>query len=186
MSLVACDFVNAGLRPPPPAAATLTKPRSTSPVRCRPFDAAQWLSPIPSVPPSAADPESKPTPMQGPQRWLESNAALTPTSSLGARARRNEPGAGRYADPILAPPDPGQPKAEYMTVQATFDLASRERPIHDGRAGLRPLSAARVRPAPIDRSRWTASMRHGWSKSDIHDRLHVTSLECRYGLDIGT
>ena len=40
-------------------------------------------------------------------------------------------------------------------------------------------------PARSDRSlRSKASMRDGWSKSDIDDRLHVTSLECRYGLDI--
>jgi MoxR-like ATPase len=29
-----------------------------------------------------------------------------------------------------------------------------------------------------------ASMRHGWSKSDIHVKLHVTSLERLYALDI--
>src|SRR5215831_6161628 len=40
-------------------------------------------------------------------------------------------------------------------------------------------------PARSDRSvRSKALTRHGWSKSDIHDRLHVTSLEYRYGLDI--
>ena len=41
--------------------------------------------------------------MQGPQRWLESNADSDIV--IGAPARRNEPSAGRYADPILARPD---------------------------------------------------------------------------------
>ena len=40
-------------------------------------------------------------------------------------------------------------------------------------------------PAHSDRSlRSKALMQQAWSKSEIHDRLHVTSMECRHGLDI--
>jgi hypothetical protein len=107
LSLVGRDFVNAGLRPPPPAAAALTKPRPTSPFLPPFLRRTTAAEPASLNPARRGCPVRKQATMQGPQRWLESNAALTPTVSLGAPARRNEPGAGRYADPILARPIPG-------------------------------------------------------------------------------